>query len=1378
MQPADREEALFAAALEKPTPAERAAYLDGACGSDHALRARIEALLAAHAASGGVLDAPPDALTSTGGYLPLTEGPGTVIGRYKLLQQIGEGGMGVVYMAEQQEPVRRKVALKIIKPGMDSRQVIARFEAERQALALMDHQNIAKVLDAGTIGCGPLAPREGGQPLAEREDHSGRPYFVMELVHGVKITKFCDDRKLTPRERLRLFIPVCQAIQHAHQKGIIHRDIKPSNVLVTMYDDKPVPKVIDFGVAKAVEQRLTEKTMFTQFGALVGTYEYMSPEQAEMNAFGVDTRSDVYSLGVVLYELLTGTTPLGERHLREASLDQMLRLIKEEEAPPPSKKLSSSNNLPKIAAARGTEPARLSRLVRGEIDWIVMKCLEKDRSRRYDTASGLARDVERYLADEPVEACPPSARYLLSKFARKHRKALATAAAFAVVLVAATVLSVCLALWAVSAEKEADQRRIASEEAEGRALAAKDEADRRREEARFNQYVAQMNLVQQEYEDGNIGRVRELLDAQVPREAGQTDCRGFEWYYWQRMSHRELLTFKRQTGGMWSIAFSLDGKPLAADAHEGSLRVWDAATGRELLAAHGRRDEFDYARLSPDGRRLAAAGSDGQMRLWDVATGHELPTPKGLVSTLASVQFSRDSRRLAAQGGTAQPVQVWDLATGQALPALRGYRELGRGRWLLSPDGRRLASWGQQTGNLRVWDTDTGQELPRPANKPMSWAAAFSPDGRRLAVAESRPDAVVRVCQVDTGRELFPLRGHSADIRGAQFSPNGHLLASMDSEGSVRLWDATNGQQLHTLRKGNARTPFSMVFSPDGGRLATRGGPDSPVVVWDTTSGKELCTLYGLMSETYDMVFSPDGWRLATASTDDTVRVWDAATGQERLTLEGVASPWIHDVAFSADGERLSWVRGDATVRAADITTGRPLGMSNVLAGGLGYKLSPDGQRLAAAGTDGAVWLWDAENGRKLLVRRGHTGLVIDVAFSAAGRRMASAGRDGTVRVWDAGSGQLLHELRVSLGLLLRVVLSPDGRRLASWGDDGALRLWDVASGREMHVLSSAWGRVGVVAFSPDGHRLACAGEDRSIRLFDADSGRVVRVLTGHAYYHAGFGVRALVFSPDGRRLAAAGAGENTVRLWDMSTGQELLTLKKHEEAIQGVAFSRDGLRLASWTRRAVYVWEASPVSADDWRRRAIANQVRAFFAEGLLREEVLAALRKASDLSESDRAFAVQAAEIHGEDAGALNEKAWKVVTTRGAARDAYALALRRAEAAFRAAPEDGPTLNTLGVAQYRAGRYAEAERTLNRSNQLGLDQLKRKMGVGPSPEDLAFLAMAQYQLGNRKAAAGTLTQLRAMMRQPLYAGNVEWQGHWTEAEALLAQPANPQGK
>jgi serine/threonine protein kinase len=421
------EETLFHLAVGKPA-GERAAFLEHACGGDAALRSRVEALLQAHDHPGSFLGNPAPDLEATSDSLPGrrdgaagAEGPGSRIGPYKLLQQIGEGGFGVVYMAEQSQPVQRRVALKIIKPGMDSRQVIARFEVERQALALMDHPNIAKVLDANAT-------------------ESGRPYFVMELVKGVPLTTYCDEHRLTVRQRLELLVPVCQAVQHAHQKGIIHRDLKPSNVLVALYDGTPVPKVIDFGVAKATGPKLTERTLFTEFGAVVGTLEYMSPEQAELNQLDIDTRSDIYSLGVLLYELLTGTTPLERKRVKESALLEVLRLIREEEPPRPSTRLSKTQELPAIAASRGLEPKKLSGLVRGELDWIVMKCLEKDRNRRYDTANSLAADLGRYLRDEPVLACPPSAWYRCRKFARRHKAPLVTAVTLVVALAAGTVL--------------------------------------------------------------------------------------------------------------------------------------------------------------------------------------------------------------------------------------------------------------------------------------------------------------------------------------------------------------------------------------------------------------------------------------------------------------------------------------------------------------------------------------------------------------------------------------------------------------------------------------------------------------------------------------------------------------------------------------------------------------------------------------------------------------------------------------------------------------------------------------------------------------------------------------------------------------------------
>jgi serine/threonine protein kinase len=510
---------LFDRALEFPSAEERQAFLKQACGGDVALQERVERLLSAHEKASSFLDAPaacdvPTAVTQ----LMVEEGPGTMIGRYKLLQQIGEGGCGVVYMAEQHEPVRRRVALKVIKLGMDTRQVIARFEAERQALALMDHPNIAKVLDAGTTD-------------------AGRPFFVMELVRGVKITDYCDESNLTTRERLELFMKVCQAVQHAHQKGIIHRDLKPSNVLVTVNDGVPVPKVIDFGIAKATSgQQLTDKTLFTAFEQFVGTPAYMSPEQAVMTSLDIDTRSDVYSLGVLLYELLTGKTPFDSKDLLAAGLDEMRRTLREREPVRPSTRLSTmrEGELTTTAKHRQADPAKLSALLRGDLDWIVMKCLEKDRARRYDTANGLATDIQRHLSSEPIIARPPSRWYRFERMVSRNKLAVSAAGAIALSLLLG--FGVSTVLWF--------KERIALRHA----VVAEAAAQTEKRAARRQAYGSDMNLAQQALAASNLGRALELLNTHRPGP-GDEDLRGWEWrYLWQQCRSAAVSSFDATTG--------------------------------------------------------------------------------------------------------------------------------------------------------------------------------------------------------------------------------------------------------------------------------------------------------------------------------------------------------------------------------------------------------------------------------------------------------------------------------------------------------------------------------------------------------------------------------------------------------------------------------------------------------------------------------------------------------------------------------------------------------------------------------------------------------------------------------------------------------------
>jgi WD40 repeat protein/serine/threonine protein kinase len=978
---------IFLRAVEIGSPEARAAYLEGACGQDEALRSRVANLLDNHRQDSFLEGSAVE-------LFPPSEKPGTLIGRYKLLEKIGEGGMGVVYMAQQEEPVHRRVALKVIKLGMDTKQVVARFEAERQALALMDHPNIAKVLDGGATD-------------------TGRPYFVMELVRGVPITEFCDRNRFPARERIELFITVCQAIQSAHQKGIIHRDLKPTNILVTLNAGVPMPMVIDFGVAKATQQKLTEKTVFTNYATMIGTPAYMSPEQAEMSRLDVDTRSDIYGLGVLLYELLTGTTPFPEKRLRSASYSELQRIILEEEPERPSTRLSTLQGEQRSLAARnrGDSELALGRVFADDLDWIVMKCLEKDRARRYETANGLAADLKRHLNNEPVVARPPSTAYRLQKALRRNKLAFMAGVAVAAALVVGIGISTWQAVVAQQARREGDHQL----------------------------YAAKMNLAQQAWDQNNIGRLRQLLE-----DTQDSPYRGFEWYYWQPKTHLALKTFHGHLSGVKSVALSPDGRRIVTGSLDQTAKVWDAASGRELITLTGHRARICSVAFSPDGQRIVTGSSDGTAKVWEAASGRNLLTLKGHSDPVYSAAFSPDGRRIVT-GSYDSTAKVWDASNGWELLTLRGHSS-----WVLgaafSPDGRRIVT-SSDDSTARVWDAATGKDVfMLTGHSGQICSVAYSPDGQRIATGSV--DQTAKVWDAATGKELFMLAGHSGPVTSVAYSPDGQRIATGSWDQTAKIWEASNGRELLTL-KGHTHWVWSVAFSPDGQRLVT-GSWDQTAKVWEAASGRELFTFRRHSGPVFSAAFSPDGQRIVTGSDDNTAKVWEAASGRELLTLKGHTGG-VTSVAFSPDGQRIVTGSGDKTAK-----------------------------------------VWEAASGRELLTLKGHSDGVWSVAFSADGRRIVTGSQDMTPKVWDAASGRELLSLRGHSSWVLGAAFSPDGRRIVTSSDDNTAKVWEASSGRELLTLRGHSLGIVAVAFSPDGRRIVTGSRDHTARVWEAATAQQV----------------------------------------------------------------------------------------------------------------------------------------------------------------------------------------------------------------------------------------------------------------------------------------------
>jgi eukaryotic-like serine/threonine-protein kinase len=943
---------------------------------------------------------------------------------------------------------------------------------------------------------------------------AGRPYFVMELVRGIPITQYCDENNLPIRERLELFTSVCQAIQHAHTKGIIHRDIKPTNVLVTQQDGQPIVKVIDFGIAKAMGQQLTEKTLFTEFAQMVGTPLYMSPEQAAMSSTDVDTRSDIYSLGVLLYELLTGSTPVSKEQLKQATFDEIRRIIREDEALRPSVRICSSDTLPAIAAQRHVEPARLGRLVRGELDWIVMKCLEKDRNRRYETAASLAADVKRFLNDEPVQACPPSTLYRLRKLARRHKGALLSASAVALAALLAVAVSTGL-VW------------------------------RANQELRAEVYFQRITVARSELSVDNLAATLRAL-----RECPE-DLRGWEWHYLMRLCKVEPLVLRDSTE-VYGVAFSPDGKWIASAGNDGKVKIWDCRTHQIIQEFTAHDKAACSVAFHPDGRHLASAGADRLAKVWDLTTGQEVfRGPCDAIRKFGAahtVAFRPpNGRHLAA--GCDHEVRVWDWSDGQLLKTIPGpeYHSIPVA---FTRDGRRLATGGSPQQGLCLWDAETWRLLGTvPASRDPVTALAFSPDSRRLASASLRRS--VSLWDTKTS-QLLPNLPHSGNVLAVAFSPDGRRLASAGEDKKVHIWDAMTGRELLGLQ-GHTDMCSCVAFSPDGQRLASCS-TDRTIRVWDATplrgdEGQEVLTFTRHNDAIRSVAVSPDGARIVSAGDGTPVRVWDVATGRESFHFPG-HELLVFSAAWHPDRPRIATAGSDGrkqAVKVWDASDGKVfyeilVGRDSSAGPYQAVAFSPDGRYLVTGKLEGVVQVWDAETGELVGTLGTHEREIRGLVFSKDGRHLATASGDGQVKLWDATrleetrldeKPKVLHTLGARVaGPGVNVAFSPDGQRLATGGEENTIKIWDVETGREIDKpLRGHSGEVYTLAFSPDedGRWIASAGEDSAVKIWDSHTGRLVRTFRGHTGL-----VSSLAFTPDGRRLVS-GSRDNTVKVWDMT---------------------------------------------------------------------------------------------------------------------------------------------------------------------------------------------------------------------------------------------------